>query len=67
MESGVNNMRRLCIDRYGNHVLNFLFLDFSVRSVDLKGLWGEDMVWHREWHSEIAAAGEPLWPEWLQY
>ena len=67
MESGVNNMRRLCIDRHGNHLLNFLFLDFSVRSVGLKDLWGEDMVWHREWRPEIGAAGEPVWPKWMQY
>ena len=66
IESGVNNMRRACIDRHGNQVLNFLFLDFSVRNVELTELWAEDTVWHREWRSERAATGEPVWPEWLE-
>lgn len=67
IESGVNNMRRVCIDRHGNHSLNFLFVDYTVRSVDLKDLWGEDMLWHRSWRSEIVAAGEPVWPQWLRH
>ena len=67
IESGMNNMRRFCIDRHDNHSINFLFLDNTVRSVDLKSLWGENMVWHRSWRSEIANSGEPVWPKWLQY
>ena len=67
MESGVNNMRRVGIDRHGNRFVDFFFLAFSVRSVDLQGLWGEDMVWPREWTSQIGAAGESVWPDWLQH
>ena len=67
VESGVNNMRRVCVNRHDNHSLNFLFMDWSVRSIGLRELWDENTVWHRDWRTEIADAGEPDWPKWLRY
>ena len=61
------NMRRVCINRHANFSRNFLFLDYTVKSVYFKDLRDENVVWHRSWRSEIARAGEPVWPKWLQH
>jgi len=40
-------MRRVCINRH-NMAINMLFLDFTVRKVELKELW--ELWWHRDWN-----------------
>ena len=65
IESGANNMRRVCVNRHKGHV-NVIFMDWSVRKKGLKELWGPEMKWHREWRKEAAQFGEPLWPHWMK-
>ena len=40
-------MARVCIDRHETGAINVLFMDFSVRPVDLKELW--TLRWNREY------------------
>jgi len=42
-----HEMRRVCINRH-NMAINMLFLDFTVRKVELKELW--ELWWHRNWN-----------------
>ena len=50
-----NQMRRFCVNRHEGTV-NCLFMDFSVRGVDLKCLW--KLKWHRKYDVN---ADEPDW------
>jgi len=59
---GEEEMRRACIQRHGDYV-NAVFLDFSVRRVGLKELW--ELWWHQGWPEDRAAAGRPVWPDWM--
>jgi hypothetical protein len=59
----VDEMRRVCIDRHHDGI-NVLFLDLSVRPVDLKELWL--LRWHRRWFEEGFACRLPDWPPWMR-
>lgn len=50
-----DQMRRFCVNRHEG-TLNCLFMDFSVREVDLKCLW--KLKWHRKYDIN---ADEPDW------
>jgi len=63
-----NNMARCCINRHQGAV-NCLFMDWSVRRVDLKELW--TLKWHRSFDTTGpwtkaggVVAGD--WPEWMR-
>jgi prepilin-type processing-associated H-X9-DG protein len=63
-----NGMGTFLIDRHRGGV-NVLFMDWSVRRVGLKGLWG--LKWHRQWDTcnqwTVCGGIEPNdWPEWMQ-
>jgi prepilin-type N-terminal cleavage/methylation domain-containing protein len=57
-----NAMRSFCINRHHGFV-NGVFMDVSVRPIGLKELW--EVHWHRQWLKERAAAGTPVWPDWM--
>ena len=58
-----NAMRSFCINRH-NGFVNSVFMDTSVRPIGLKELW--DVHWHRQWTSEKATRGLPVWPDWMR-
>lgn len=63
-----NEMRRVCVNRHNGSV-NILFMDGSVRKVDLKELW--TLKWHRTYNvnGRWTIAGHVLpgnWPLWMQ-
>ncbi len=62
IDSG-NRIRKVCKNRHNRHI-NMLFMDASVRKVGLKELW--ELKWHGSWDKERAAAGCPIWPEWMK-
>jgi prepilin-type processing-associated H-X9-DG protein len=55
-----DEIRDCCIDRHKGKI-NGAFLDFSVRRIGLKELWG--LQWHRNWYADDEP--EPEWPEWM--
>ncbi len=62
-------MRHFMIDRHKNGRVNHMFLDWSVREVDLKELY--TLKWHREFNQAgfwtRAGGVQPSdWPEWLR-
>jgi len=64
---GTNEMRRVCLNRH-NAAVNSVFLDWSVRKVDLKELW--TLNWHKNFDIRgswtIAGGVQPdNWPEWM--
>ena len=66
--AAANEMMHFCIDRH-NGSTNFLFLDWSVRKVDLKELW--TLKWHREFDTNgfwtKAGGAQPSnWPRWMR-
>jgi len=54
-----NEIRRVCINRHQNGMINMLFVDLSVRRAGLKELWR--LKWHRQW---IQQDINP-WPPWM--
>jgi len=58
-----DEMRYVCINRHNGYI-NMVFMDYSVKKVALKELWG--LKWHRKWDEELAEAGLPVWPEWME-
>jgi prepilin-type N-terminal cleavage/methylation domain-containing protein/prepilin-type processing-associated H-X9-DG protein len=61
-------MKRVCTNRHTGRV-NILFMDWTVRKVDLKELW--TLKWHRSFntHGPQTRAGgvQPGdWPDWMQ-
>lgn len=65
---GVNEMRRVCLNRH-NATVNGVFLDWSVRKIDLKELW--TFKWHKNYdiHGPWTVAGGVQtndWPEWMR-
>jgi len=52
----INEIRNYCVNRHPAGTINCLFLDWHVRKVGLKELWG--LRWHKEWPRP------PLWPVW---
>jgi len=70
--SSTNEMKRFCVNRH-NKAMNGVFLDFSVRKIELKCLWR--LKWHREFDTVgisedatwISHPGyTPPWPEWMR-
>jgi prepilin-type N-terminal cleavage/methylation domain-containing protein len=55
-----SNMTRFCIDRHNNAV-NCLFIDMSLRKVQLKELW--ILKWHRNYNITDPL---PEWPDWMK-
>lgn len=55
---GTGGMKRTCHNRHTGGV-NWLFMDWSVRNVGLKQLWG--LRWHRNWETPRNIA----WPDWM--
>jgi len=66
--AGSNEMRRVCLNRH-NAAVNCIFLDWSVRRVDLKQLW--TLKWNRtfdingRWTSRGGVRPED-WPDWMR-
>jgi len=56
--TGTDEIRRICINRHDGAV-NILFMDWSVRRVRLTQLWDVNMMWNRNWVTEITEAGQP--------
>jgi len=62
-------MKQFCIDRHNGSV-NALFMDWSVRPVELKELW--TLTWHRSYNTCNSRTmcgndGNPAnWPQWMQ-
>lgn len=54
------SMQRVCSNRHGSKT-NILFMDWSVREVELKKLW--KLKWHRYFDTD---APDPLWPDWMK-
>ena len=56
---GGYGMATVCIDRHNNQKNHYMFMDYSVRKVELKDLW--KLKWHKGW--------EPMdvidWPDWI--
>lgn len=66
--SGSNEIRRVCLNRH-NEAVNCAFLDWTVRTVDLKELW--TLQWHKNYETKdiwTLAGGvtEDQWPDWMQ-
>ena len=67
--SASHEMKHFMIDRHKNGRVNFMFLDWSTREIDLKELY--ILKWHRTFNKTGAwtrAGGvQPsTWPEWLR-
>ena len=63
-----HEMKHFCIDRH-NGSNNHLFMDWSVRKVDLKELW--KLKWHRQYNINgfwsMAGGAQPSdWPHWMR-
>ena len=57
-------MMHFAMDRH-NGGINALFMDFSVRHVDVKELW--DMKWHKTYNTNIRSTlSDTFWPEWMK-
>ena len=56
-------LARACVDRH-NSKCNILFMDSSVRPVDLKKLWV--LPWHKGWVPNPEIYNRDFWPEWMQ-
>ena len=66
--SGSNEIRRICLNRH-NYAVNSVFLDWSVRKVDLKELW--TLKWHKNYNTKdiwtrAGGATEDDWPDWMK-
>jgi len=59
-EGEYNYMQRFCMDRHEGRV-GGLFMDSSVRLIDLKELWV--LRWHRKYDMYYPP---PTWPEWMK-
>ena len=61
-------MKRFCLNRHNGYI-NGVFLDFSIRKIDLKELW--TFKWHRNfdisgiWAKAVAVHGDD-WTEWMR-
>lgn len=63
-----HEMKHFCIDRH-NGANNYLFLDWTVRSVDIKELW--TLKWHKKFDVRgpwtRGGGVQPAdWPEWMK-
>jgi prepilin-type N-terminal cleavage/methylation domain-containing protein/prepilin-type processing-associated H-X9-DG protein len=57
----VNDMKRYCIDRHRNGLVNGLYMDWSVRQVGLKSLWRQK--WYKTFDLGVNL---PIWPDWMK-
>ncbi len=53
-----DQLNQWCIDRHGGKV-NYLFMDFTVRTVSLKKLW------YLKWHRNAEYQDNIDWPDWM--
>lgn len=65
---GTDEMKRVCLDRHSRAV-NGLFLDWSVRRIDLKELWV--LKWHKNFDTagpwtKAGGATSDSWPDWMK-
>jgi hypothetical protein len=66
---GEGQMRRYCIARHGDGII-MCFVDFSVRKVGLKQLWG--LKWHRSFRTDLGPRDDVVcgsaggWPCWME-
>ena len=60
--SGPEQMGRYCFDRHRG-TINVVFVDFSVRAVDLKELW--QLKWHRNFDTSFINS-RTEWPDWMR-
>ncbi len=60
---GTNSMKIVCVPRHSNGV-HGIFLDLSVKKVELKELWG--LKWHKNFdtHNPLTLPGYG-WPQWM--
>ncbi len=63
-----HEMKHFCIDRH-NGSNNCLFLDWTVRSVDIKELW--TLKWHKQFDTRgkwtrLGGIQASEWPEWMR-
>ena len=63
-----HEMKHFCIDRHHGSI-NHLFMDFSVRKVDIKELW--KLKWHRQYNingfwSMAGGVQQSDWPHWMR-
>jgi len=61
-------MKRFCLNRHSGYV-NCVFLDFSVRKIDLKQLW--TFKWHRSYDvngmwTKAGGVQPGDWPQWMR-
>ena len=66
--SSGHEIRRVCLNRH-NYAVNSVFLDWSVRKVDLKELW--TLKWHKEYNTRdlwtlSGGVTEDDWPDWMK-
>jgi prepilin-type N-terminal cleavage/methylation domain-containing protein len=66
--AGSDEMKRVCLDRH-SHAVNGVFLDWSVRKIDLKELWV--LKWHRNFDTsgpwtQAGGVTPGNWPEWMR-
>jgi len=59
-DDNFNDIKRFCLNRH-NKAINGSFLDFSVRRIPLKCLWG--FKWNRGYKTNY---GSPRWPLWME-
>jgi prepilin-type processing-associated H-X9-DG protein len=64
-----NEMMHFCIDRH-NGFVNYLFMDWSVRTVGLKELW--KLKWHKKFDvngpwTYGGGVAPSDWPQWMQH
>ena len=59
-------MELFAINRHGGGAMNMLFLDYSVRHMEIKELW--KLNWHRGYDTQnsVATYLPSEWPEWMQ-
>jgi prepilin-type processing-associated H-X9-DG protein len=55
---GTYGLTKACLNRHGGYT-NWLFLDWSVKSVGLKAIWSRDVMWRRDWRDNLQTSGVP--------
>ncbi len=63
VEFNKNEMKRFCLNRHQNGMINGVFVNWSVRKIGLKELW------KLKWHRKFDMNGGPTqneWPDWMK-
>jgi prepilin-type N-terminal cleavage/methylation domain-containing protein len=66
---GVDPIKYPCVDRHGRGTINILFLDMTVRKVELKELWTLKWSTHFKTDGPWTVQGgvtPDMWPPWMQ-